>query len=47
MIERARTVDRAAMFGARRADGGWDEHPDKFILDIAGVTNAHSDDYRR
>lgn len=47
MIERARTVDRAAMFGMRRADGGWDDCPDKFILDMAGITSANSDDFRR
>lgn len=47
MVQRARTVDRAAMFGMRRADGGWDDCPDKFILDMAGITSANSDDFRR
>ena len=48
-IVKARTVDRAAMFGisGRTADGGWEENPDKFLLDAAGVTSSNSDNYRR
>mmetsp|Transcript_34280 Transcript_34280/g.53473 ORF Transcript_34280/g.53473 Transcript_34280/m.53473 type:complete len:121 (-) Transcript_34280:234-596(-) len=38
--ERARKVDRAQMFGGRE---GWNENPDKFILDIAGVTGTGND----
>jgi len=40
--ERMRKVDRAQMFGGRQ---GWSENPDKFILDMAGITGA-SDGYR-
>ena len=49
MIQRARQVDRAAMFGMsnRREDGGWDANADKWMLDMAGITSANSDDYRR
>ncbi len=43
-VEKARSVDRAAMFGVskgRSEDGGWGESADKFILDLAGVTSAN------
>jgi hypothetical protein len=42
LAERARTVDRVAMFGGKE---GWRNNPDKFILDIAGVTGAGNDYY--
>ena len=47
--QRLRSVDRAAMFGAktRGEDGGWDAE-DRFLLDAAGITASHvSDDLRR
>jgi hypothetical protein len=35
--ERARKVDRLAMFGGKQA---WHENPDKFILEVAGITKG-------